>query len=157
MAEEQQTEDSNLQLFREILSDPIVQKCSSVATKQKYKARKAKAGRKTAIKPVIQPVDAKEEDRNDAEELGEFIDVTTLCSIVAISADLTKVSRNRDFWLSAYRVEGAHILDMAQYTTFPVKIYSANLEYFAHLQHIATHHSRDLADIFPACRVSDDS
>lgn len=75
MMEEQRISESNFQLFREILSDPIVQKCTSSSTKHKTKVRKARAGRKTAIKPVTPQLNAEEEDTNDAEELGEFIDV----------------------------------------------------------------------------------
>jgi hypothetical protein len=73
--EEQRVSESNFQLFREILSDPIVQKCTSSSTKHKTKVRKARAGRKTAIKPVTPQLSQEEENKNDAEDLGEFIDV----------------------------------------------------------------------------------
>lgn len=76
MTEEQRQEEQNFNLFRDILSDPIVQKCSTTSSsKTKSKVRKARAGRKTAIKPVIKDVDPDEQNQNDAEELGEFIDV----------------------------------------------------------------------------------
>lgn len=63
-------EESNFQLFRDCLSTPLIEKSSSTPTK---KARKARNGRKNAIKPVMQT-----EEPNDAEELGEFIDVSKL-------------------------------------------------------------------------------
>lgn len=71
------SEDSNFQLFREILSSLIIEKCttSSASSKPRTKARKTKAGRKTAIKPVSRDVTIEEEEKNDAEELCEFIDV----------------------------------------------------------------------------------
>lgn len=62
------SEESNFQLFRDCLSTPLIEKSTATPAK---KPRKARAGRKNAIKPVIQA-----EEPNDAEELGEFIDVS---------------------------------------------------------------------------------
>lgn len=72
---DQHIEESNFQLFREILSDPIVQKCASPTSRQKSKVRKAKAGRKTAIKPIAKEFSVEEGNKSDAEDLGDFIDV----------------------------------------------------------------------------------
>ena len=69
-------EESNFQLFREILSSLIIEKCAPSESKTRTRARKAKAGRKNVIKPVERDITIVEaEERNDAEELGEFIDV----------------------------------------------------------------------------------
>jgi hypothetical protein len=62
-------ETSNFQLFRDCLATPLIER-SSVKQKPQQKMRKAKAGRKTVIKPLAAP-----EEPNDAEELAEFIDV----------------------------------------------------------------------------------
>jgi hypothetical protein len=61
------TEDANFDLFREILSTPLIAKSSSSPT-QKRKPR----GRKTEIKRVES---SSVDERDDAAELGEFIDV----------------------------------------------------------------------------------
>jgi len=63
------SEESNFQLFRDCLSTPLIEKSTTTPAK---KPRKARAGRKNAIKPVIQA-----EEPNDTEELGEFIDVSS--------------------------------------------------------------------------------
>ncbi|PBP20862.1 hypothetical protein BUE80_DR008447 [Diplocarpon rosae] len=60
------SEDSNFQLFRDCLSNPLIAISTNAPTR---KARKARGGRKNTIKPVIQA-----EEPNDAEELGDFID-----------------------------------------------------------------------------------
>ena len=70
---EDENEESNFQLFRECLSTPLIEKSSITPTKE---ARKARAGRETAIKPVS----ASTEESNDAAELAEFVDVSTRCS-----------------------------------------------------------------------------
>jgi len=66
------TEESNFQLFREILSNPLIEK-SSTTTASTKKTKKNRGGRKSAIKPVTRAPEI--EERDDAEELGEFIDV----------------------------------------------------------------------------------
>lgn len=67
-----ETEAFNFQLFRECLSTPLIQKSTSNTNTPVKQTRKARGGRKNAIKPVVQ---AEEDSPNDAEELGEFIDV----------------------------------------------------------------------------------
>ncbi len=62
------SEDVNFQVFRDCLSNPLIEKSSQQPAK---KTRKAQVRRKTAIKPV----EATMEEPNDAEELSEFIDV----------------------------------------------------------------------------------
>lgn len=69
------SEDANFQVFRDCLSNPLIEKSSQQPAK---KTRKARVRRKTAIKPV----EATIEEPNDAEELSEFIDVCP-SSIVA--------------------------------------------------------------------------
>jgi hypothetical protein len=64
----EETEESNLRLLRDCLSDPLISQ-SQAPTKPK-KSRN-KAGRKTAIKSVVQ----EKEEGSDAEELADFIDV----------------------------------------------------------------------------------
>ncbi|CAL3971857.1 unnamed protein product [Diplocarpon coronariae] len=59
-------EDSNFQLFRDCLSTPLIEISTNTPTR---KARKARGGRKNTIKTVVQA-----EERNDAGELGDFID-----------------------------------------------------------------------------------
>lgn len=71
-------EESNFQLFRDIISSLIIEKCAPSPTSTKAKTRtnrKAKAGRKAAFKPVSQGLSVEEEEMNDIEELGDFIDV----------------------------------------------------------------------------------
>jgi hypothetical protein len=70
---EDENESSNFQLFRECLSTPLIEKSSIAPTK---KARKARAGRKTAIKPVS--VSTAAEESNNAVELADFVDVSTI-------------------------------------------------------------------------------
>lgn len=60
--------ETNFQIFRDCLSNPLIEKSSEQPTK---KTRKARGGRKTAIKPIKQDI----EEANDAEDLAEFIDV----------------------------------------------------------------------------------
>jgi hypothetical protein len=62
------SEDANFQVFRDCLSNPLIEKSSQQPPK---KTRKARVRRKTAIKPV----EATIEEPDDAEELSEFIDV----------------------------------------------------------------------------------
>jgi hypothetical protein len=64
-------EISHFQVFRDCLATPIIEK-SSENQKPKKQRRKAKAGRKTVIKPLAA---LESEEPNDAEELEEFIDV----------------------------------------------------------------------------------
>jgi hypothetical protein len=75
--EQDAIEKSNLQLFREILANPIIERCTTSA-KSKSKVRKARSGRKSAIKPVAQEVTAEAAEEKDAEELGDFIEVDCL-------------------------------------------------------------------------------
>jgi hypothetical protein len=69
---EDESEVANFQLFRECLSTPLIEKSSITPPK---KGRKARAGRKTAIKSLS--VSAAEEP-NDAAELADFVDVSDL-------------------------------------------------------------------------------
>ena len=71
---EDENEAANFQLFRECLSTPLIEKSSIVPPK---KARKARGGRKTAIKTVS--VSAGEEPEDAAAELAEFVDVNACC------------------------------------------------------------------------------
>lgn len=64
-------DDENFQLFRDCLSTPLIEKSSIKPAK---KVRKARAGRKTAIKPVSDST----EEPNDAAELAEFVDVQVM-------------------------------------------------------------------------------
>jgi hypothetical protein len=82
-------EESNFQLFREILSNPLIEKSSSTAPSIK-KTKKNRSGRKTAIKPVT--TDPEIEERDDAEELGEFIDVRLPISSSTNSQNETDIS-----------------------------------------------------------------
>jgi len=63
-------EESNYQIFRDCLATPLIEK-STTEPKKPKKAR-AKAGRKTVIKPVSVVL----EEPNDAEELADFIDAS---------------------------------------------------------------------------------
>jgi len=64
-----EVEDSNLQLLRDCLSDPLIEQSSGRTAKSK-KARN-KAGRKTATKLVV----VERTETSDADELAEFVDV----------------------------------------------------------------------------------
>ncbi|KAH6683106.1 hypothetical protein B0J14DRAFT_575103 [Halenospora varia] len=61
-------ENSNFQLFRDLISEPLIEKST---TTSKKKTNKNRLGRKTAIKSVATRAD---EEVNDAEELAEFIE-----------------------------------------------------------------------------------
>jgi hypothetical protein len=63
-------EDANFQVFRDCLSGPLIEKSSTELGKKHRKAR-GNSRRKAAIKPIQIEL----EERNDAEELAEFIDV----------------------------------------------------------------------------------
>ncbi|KAH8687661.1 hypothetical protein BGZ60DRAFT_394135 [Tricladium varicosporioides] len=61
-------ETSNFQLFRDLISEPLIEKSSTTPEK---KTKRNRLGRKSAIKPVVAKPD---EEVNDAEELAEFIE-----------------------------------------------------------------------------------
>lgn len=67
-------EESNFSTFRDCLSEPVIRKLA-IQPPKATKRRGAK-NRKNAIKPV-HPKDEQDDTRqsNDAEELGEFIEV----------------------------------------------------------------------------------
>lgn len=65
-----EAEEANFQILRDCLATPLIEK-STTEPKKPKKAR-AKAGRKTVIKPVS----AVPEESNDAEELADFIDAS---------------------------------------------------------------------------------
>jgi len=62
-------ETSNFQFFRVCLSTSLIEKSTEIPPKS-IRAR-SKAGRKTAVKPVI----AENTETDDADELAEFIEV----------------------------------------------------------------------------------
>ena len=64
----EQAESFNFQLFRDCLSNPLIEKSTEAPSKIKTRN---KSGRKTAIKPVI----VETTEQNNADELAEFIDV----------------------------------------------------------------------------------
>lgn len=82
-------EGSNFQLFRDCLSTPLIEKSTGEAAKKK---RKLRNGRKTAIKPVASSLTT--DERNDAEELADFIDVC-ISFMYLNSTDQTSISRQR--------------------------------------------------------------
>lgn len=69
-------EQSNYETFRECLSEPILKSLSTPPEKPKKKKR-VKKNSKTDITPdeTEKSVDDAESMSNDAEDLGEFIDV----------------------------------------------------------------------------------
>ncbi|TGO44684.1 hypothetical protein BOTNAR_0766g00020 [Botryotinia narcissicola] len=70
------TEEPNFRIFLDCISTPLIEQCTSASdpNTSKRKMRKAKAGRKTAIKPLSKENDVEETKTNDAEELAEFIE-----------------------------------------------------------------------------------
>ncbi|WPH04299.1 Hypothetical protein R9X50_00718800 [Acrodontium crateriforme] len=67
-----QNEASSFELFRESLSTTVIERLAPRSTTVKKRGVK---GRKNEIKPVVQSVQKQEEEqRNDAEELSEFIE-----------------------------------------------------------------------------------
>ncbi|EKD15044.1 hypothetical protein MBM_06805 [Drepanopeziza brunnea f. sp. 'multigermtubi' MB_m1] len=66
------SEESNFLLFRDCLSTPLIELSSNTPANPSKKTRRARGGRKNAIKPVV-PIED-ESKTSDAEELGEFID-----------------------------------------------------------------------------------
>jgi len=72
------SEDASFNLFREILSTPLITKSSAPPAKK----RKARGSKSIPSSPSII------EERDDAAELGEFIDVhfSALCSSAQILA-----------------------------------------------------------------------
>ncbi|KAH7369834.1 hypothetical protein BKA65DRAFT_561149 [Rhexocercosporidium sp. MPI-PUGE-AT-0058] len=91
-------EESNFQLFRDCLSTPLIEKSTSTPTK---KARKARGGRKNAIKPVLQA-----EEPNDAEELGEFIDYLATEIFTHLPASLRTLSYST--WLNTPSLQASY-------------------------------------------------
>ncbi|ATZ47460.1 hypothetical protein BCIN_02g07360 [Botrytis cinerea B05.10] len=71
------TEEPNFRIFLDCISTPLIEQCTSASNSNtsKRKTRKAKAGRKTAIKPLSKEIDVEEARINDAAELAEFIEV----------------------------------------------------------------------------------
>lgn len=67
-----ESQKKNLELFRDCLSGPLVQRSS--IENAKSKKRKSR-GRKNSIEVVKEDVPVNYEDPDDAEELAEFIDV----------------------------------------------------------------------------------
>lgn len=68
---------ANYATFRECLSEPVIRRLA--VKPAKTAKRKAAKGRKNAIKPVMREESANgDTEGNDAEELGEFIDVRIL-------------------------------------------------------------------------------
>lgn len=84
------SEDANFQVFRDCLSNPMIEKSSQQPAK---KTRKARVRRKTAIKPV----EATIQEPNDAEELSEFIDVcpSSIRSLVPRTDEGISISRSK--------------------------------------------------------------
>jgi hypothetical protein len=77
------SEDASFNLFREILSTPLITKSSAPpAKKRKARGSKSIQAKTTPSSPSII------EERDDAAELGEFIDVhfSALCSSAQILA-----------------------------------------------------------------------
>ncbi|TVY91474.1 hypothetical protein LAWI1_G003256 [Lachnellula willkommii] len=107
-----ENEEHNFQLFRECLSTPLIEKSSTAPTK---KVRKARAGRKTAIKPVAS---AATEEADDAAELADFVDVSSkfLYRGFRILIKGILVSGYGNLHKSASRGPDTHVLNMAQYT-----------------------------------------
>lgn len=157
MMDEQRIEESNFQLFREMLSDPIVQKCTTSSSKQKSKVRKARVGRKTAIKPVKSQLSVEDENENNAEELGEFIDVCLYQ--LHINQSLTKgaVPCYRDLLLTPKGSENTYILNLDQYSIPDTNLLSPHLTNITTVQHSPTQHQRNTTNIFPTCRITNSS
>lgn len=70
-------EEPNFRIFLDCISTPLIEQCASASSPNtsKRKTRKAKAGRKTTIKPVSKEINVEETEINDAAELAEFIEV----------------------------------------------------------------------------------
>ncbi|KAK0113723.1 hypothetical protein ONS95_013971 [Cadophora gregata] len=83
-------EESNFQLFRDCLSTQLIENSTTSTAK---KPRRARAGRKNAIKPVNQT-----DEPNDAEELGEFIDYLATEIFANLPADLRTMTYS--IWLN---------------------------------------------------------
>lgn len=80
-------EHTNNETFRECLSEVIIRKLAQPA---QHVRRRAPKGRKGTIKPVVQASPAKDEkNANDAEELGEFIEVYIHMSQMRSAINLT--------------------------------------------------------------------
>lgn len=82
-------EGSNFRVFLDCISAPLIEKCTSsppLTSNSKRKTRaNAKAGRKTAIKPVsIDIHEANERGLKDVAELADFIEVVYYFSNSAI-------------------------------------------------------------------------
>ncbi|KAG4421432.1 hypothetical protein IFR04_005491 [Cadophora malorum] len=92
------SEESNFQLFRDCLSTPLIEKSTTTPAK---KPRKARAGRKNAIKPVIQA-----EEPNDAEELGEFIDYLGTEIFTSLPSDLRTLTYST--WLNTPSLQATY-------------------------------------------------
>jgi hypothetical protein len=76
-AETKKIEEANFTLFRDCLSAPLIEKSRSKPTSKQKKVRSNRSGRKIAIKPVVVAEDKVEDDAN---ELAEFVDVSSKLS-----------------------------------------------------------------------------
>ncbi|CZT08379.1 hypothetical protein WAI453_007274 [Rhynchosporium graminicola] len=102
-------EESNFQLFRDCLATPLIEKSTNTPTKP---PRKARGGRKNAIKPVTQA-----EEPNDAEELGEFIDYLATEIFTSLPPSLRTLTHST--WLNTPSLQTLYTspLSPAQNTT----------------------------------------
>ena len=90
-------ETPNYETFRDCVSELVLSKLSKSATTKKKRVK----GRKNEIKPVIRPVE--EDETEDAEELGEFIEVNPTADFrtCCTSTKREPVSCNRDIYIIA--------------------------------------------------------
>ncbi|ATZ47458.1 hypothetical protein BCIN_02g07360 [Botrytis cinerea B05.10] len=88
------TEEPNFRIFLDCISTPLIEQCTSASNSNtsKRKTRKAKAGRKTAIKPLSKEIDVEEARINDAAELAEFIEYIALEVFTHLPSDLRTLS-----------------------------------------------------------------
>lgn len=92
---------SNFELFRDCLATPLIEKSAVEPSKEKRRRRAAAGGRRGAkiVKPVVSE---RQERENDAEELGEFVDVRPefICSSQQVTERFHSTSPLRPSFLS---------------------------------------------------------
>ncbi|TVY17788.1 hypothetical protein LARI1_G004084 [Lachnellula arida] len=105
-----ENEEHNFQLFRECLSTPLIEKSSTAPTK---KVRKARAGRKTAIKPVAS---ASTEEADDVAELADFVDYLATEIFTNLPAELQTLTYST--WFNTPSLQSQYSIPVPQDTMY---------------------------------------
>lgn len=90
--EETENAPSNYETFRDCLSDIVIQQLASASTVPKRKKRGTRSGRKNGLVPQNGSAAGEQENSNDAEDLGDFIDYLASEIYYSLPQDLQDIS-----------------------------------------------------------------